>query len=329
MPMFVIVSGCATPPFAVATDVERATLEKIVQRRPSDGMLSRRAAQYNRDEACRDDFQLVGAREILWRSRLLAARVILMADRCQNLEEISRVFQAQGLTRPIREGLSRPLVDSELVRRILGSWESTRGIGLSVSQRLRFAASGDVMPSPEDLQRQFAEQVDRWWNKPGRVDYVPPQKPAAEHQTTSGVVGRQPEGDRTPPPAESDATPRVNNQVTPVVSIEETPLERTLALLKGSSRAKSLVKFLHGQSDWKATLCEFTRRLYSKGREPTAALQDTAKQLIRRTATTLAGRKAPLRIEYDWDQGQISLADVAASPGTARPYGKDVADVVK
>jgi hypothetical protein len=121
----------------------------------------------------------------------------------------------------------------------------------------------------------------------------------------------------------------VDRRPAAVVPDEETALERTLARLKGSSKAKSLVRFLHGQTGQKATLREMTRRFYSKGREPTADQQEPAKQQIRRTAKTLAERKAPLRIEYDWDRDEISLVEVAAKSGPATPSGKDVADVAK
>jgi hypothetical protein len=121
----------------------------------------------------------------------------------------------------------------------------------------------------------------------------------------------------------------VNGQAAAVASIEGTPLERTLKLLKGSSKAKSLVKFLHGETDWRSTLREVTRRFYTKGREPTADRLESARQQIRRTAERLAARKAPLRVEYDWDRDEISLVDVAAMPGPATPSGEDVADVVK
>jgi hypothetical protein len=294
----------------VVTDSERAALEKLLGRHPAGPLVAHWSAQWNQDGTLPPK-----KREIIWRARLLAARAILLAGEGQTPEGICRVFCGEKLTRPIRPDLSKPLVDASWIGRILASWESSRKIGLSVSQRLRYAASGNATPSPEDLQRRFAEQVDRWWNKPGRVDYVPPQEPAAEHQTASGDAGRQPEGDRTRPPAESDGT--VDRQPAAVAPIEETPLSRTLHILKGSSKAKNLVKYLHEQTAWKATLREVTRRLYIKveGREPTAGHYNAAKQLIRRKAKSLAGDKAPLRIEFDWDRDEISLVDIAATPG--------------
>jgi hypothetical protein len=121
-----------------------------------------------------------------------------MADRGQSPAEISAAFMDQGLKRPIRDDLSKPLVDADLVvGRALDSWRSSRGIGLSVSRRLQYAASGVVFASPEELpspeelepvlQRRFAELVSRSCNEPGRVDYVPPQK---------SVVSGQARGDR-------------------------------------------------------------------------------------------------------------------------------------
>jgi hypothetical protein len=95
--------------------------------------------------------------------------------------------------------------------------------------------------------------------------------------------------DPAPPPAAAEpAEP---------AAAEGTPLERTLHILKGSSKAKNLVKHLYGQTAWKASLRQVTRHLYSQGREPTADQNDNAKQLIRRKAVALAERQAPLRIE--------------------------------
>jgi hypothetical protein len=99
-----------------------------------------------------------------------------------------------------------------------------------------------------------------------------------------------------------------------VMSTEGTPLSRTLDILRGTSKAKNLVKYLHEQTAWKATLREVTRCLYSKGHEPTAGHYKAARQLIRRTAKSLAAGKAPLRIEYDWVRDEISLSDDVAMP---------------
>jgi hypothetical protein len=139
----------------------------------------------------------------------------------------------------------------------------------------------------------------------------------------------KPEGEPAAPAIRSITSKETPIEPAAAGLTEETPLAITLKILQGSSRAKSLVKFLHGQKGRKATLLEVTRRFYCKGREPTADRQGTAKQQIRRTAQTLAERKAPLRIEYDWDQDEISLVDVAANSGPARPSGKDVADVAE
>jgi hypothetical protein len=116
-----------------------------------------------------------------------------MADRGQSPAEISAAFCDQGLTRPIRPDLSKPLVTLALVEGILASWRSTRGIELNVSQRLRYVASCRVfvspeeLPSPEELepvlQRRFAELVSRSCNEPGRVDLVPPREPVEESQS--------------------------------------------------------------------------------------------------------------------------------------------------
>jgi hypothetical protein len=137
------------------------------------------------------------------RGELLAAQIILMADRGLSPAEISAAFCDQGLTRPIRPGLSKPLITPAVVEGTLASWRSSRELGLSISQRLRYAAlcrpfaSPEELPSPEELepvlQRQFAELVARCGNEPGRVDYVPPQEPAAEHQTPPGAAVRHPE----------------------------------------------------------------------------------------------------------------------------------------
>jgi hypothetical protein len=147
----------------------------------------------------------------------------------------------------------------------------------------------------------------------------------------SGTAARSDptESDRPGPPAGRDRTRPVDRQPASSVPTEGTLLERTLEILKGSSKAKSMVKFLHGETGHKTTLREVTRRYYSEGREPTADRQETAKQQIRRTAKTLAERRAPLRMEYDWDRDEIELVEVAAKPDPATPSGKDVADVVE
>jgi hypothetical protein len=126
-----------------------------------------------------------------------------------------------------------------------------------------------------------------------------------------------------------DGSPRENHQTAPLGTDGETPLEITLDLLKGTSKAKTLVRFLSEQSTGKATLKAVTRRLYSKGHEPTTKQQAKAKQQIRRTAKALDELKAPLRIEWDWDRDEISLVVAAAKPGPAKPSGKDVADVAR
>jgi hypothetical protein len=114
------------------------------------------------------------------------------------------------------------------------------------------------------------------------------------------------------------------------VPTEATLLERTLHILKRTSKAKPLVKYLHEQTEWKATLREVTRHLYcKKGREPTIWQQTKARQQVRRTAKTLGECQAPLRLEWDWDRDEIRLVDVAAKPGPAKPSGKDVADVAR
>jgi hypothetical protein len=168
----------------IVDDDERVKLEEIVRRHPIDRMLLRWAAQWNSVPGSPPPPLTVdspspikvpwppSAREVARRSWLLVAHILLMADQGRTPEEISRHFSERGLLRPIRKDLAKPLVDAGLIGRILDSWMSTRGVGLSVSKRLRFAASGnvlppasadDVLPTAEDLQRRFAEQVDRWW----------------------------------------------------------------------------------------------------------------------------------------------------------------------
>src|SRR5262249_30689060 len=132
-----------------------------------------------------------------------------------------------------------------------------------------------------------------------------------------------------PPAAVSTETPQAESQAAAVVPVEESPLETTIKTLKGSSKAKSLVKFLDEQTSRKATLRAVTRRLYTRGREPTAAQQETARQLIRRTAEKLDRLDAPCRVRWDWDRDEIELVGVAANPGPAKPSGKDVVDVAK
>jgi hypothetical protein len=138
-----------------------------------------------------------------------------------------------------------------------------------------------------------------------------------------------------PPPAANRSTPLTEGEpaaagkggedrpeagnAAAVALTEETPLEKALHILKGSSKAMGLVKYLYEQTGWKATLREVTRHLYIKAkvREPTAGHYKAARQLIRRTAKTLARLMAPLRMEYDWDRDEIRLVDVAAKPGPA------------
>jgi hypothetical protein len=182
---------------AVTTDAERVELEKILLRHPIEGLLSRLAVQWNpvKGSPPLPSNEKVpwppSYREIVWRGRLLSALIILMAARGLSPAEISAALMDQGLKRPIRPGLSKPLVTPALVEGILASWRSSRELELNVSQRLRHAAPCRVFASPEELQpelqRRFAELVNRCCNEPGRIDHVPPQE---------SVAGGQARGDR-------------------------------------------------------------------------------------------------------------------------------------
>jgi hypothetical protein len=198
MPTSTCAAHRAHPCSAGTTDAERIKLEKFLQRHPIEGALSRWAAQWNPGKdsppppSTEKNPWPPSSREVRLRGRLLAAHTILMADRGLSPAKISAAFIDQGLKRPIREDLSKPLVDAHLVGGILASWGSSRGIGLSVNQRLRHAAACRVFASPEEqpspeelqpeLQRRFAELVNGGCNEPGRVDNVPPQEPAEESQ---------------------------------------------------------------------------------------------------------------------------------------------------
>src|SRR5262249_38685333 len=94
------------------------------------------------------------------------------------------------------------------------------------------------------------------------------------------------------------------------VSQESTPnpLDQSLKVLKGSSKAKALITFLFQQSNRKATLLDVTRHLYGKHREPTRFQLSNARQLVRRTAAKLDASDAPLRLEWNWSE-EIELAD--------------------
>jgi hypothetical protein len=180
------------------TDAERVKLGKILQRLPSEWLFSRWAAQWNSGKdspppPSTEKFPWPpSSREVKLRGELLAAQIILMADRGLSPAEISAAFMDQGLKRPIRPGLSKPLITPAVVEGTLASWRSSRELCLSVSQRLRYAASGIVFASPEELpspeelqpvlQRRYAELVNRCCNEPGRVDSVPPREAAEESE---------------------------------------------------------------------------------------------------------------------------------------------------
>jgi hypothetical protein len=100
---------------------------------------------------------------------------------------------------------------------------------------------------------------------------------AAADASATAAPSDPPEGDGTGPPADPGRTPRVDRQPAAVMPTEGTPLEITLTLLKGTSKARSLVRFISEQSTWKATLKNVTRHLYSKSREPTIRQQEKAR----------------------------------------------------
>jgi hypothetical protein len=106
-----------------------------------------------------------------------------------------------------------------------------------------------------------------------------------------------------------------------------TLLKRTCDLLKGTSLAMTLVRFLGKELGKKFTREAIARHLYSKNRVPRIGQVRNAEQLIRRTAKTLAMSKAPLRIEFDFHLDEISLVNPDAKSGPATSSGEDVTDV--
>jgi hypothetical protein len=163
-----------------------------------------------------------------------------------------------------------------------------------------------LVPPPASLAEAPAPHDAK--GTPGRDETKPTE---LEREVESPPGDLFPPGNAAPTPSEI-VNPTDREPATAVMPIEETPLARTLRLLGGSSKAKSLVKFLDKQPARKATLKELTRQLHSRGHEPTRSQLCTAKQLIRRTAATLDQRKAPLRIQWDWDRDEIEMAEVAA-----------------
>jgi hypothetical protein len=186
----------------IVTDAERVVLLKRLDRYPAGPLMAHWAAQWNGDGTPAPEM-----RELRLLGRLLVARAILLGGDGRTPAEISRVFCGEGLTRPIRPDLSKPLVHADYIGRILMSWNSSRGFGLGVARRLRYAAYGDVFPSLEELHRRFEEEVERRWDELGRVDHVPPG-PATPSPSGTAAPADPTEGDRAEPPAAGPVAPK-------------------------------------------------------------------------------------------------------------------------
>jgi hypothetical protein len=85
-----------------------------------------------------------------------------------------------------------------------------------------------------------------------------------------------------------------------------TPLRATLAVCHGSL-AKSLIEFLAKQPEQKATRLQLYRHIYKSVNTPNQLNWRKLEQLVRRTASNLHGKRAALRIAWNWDQDVIRL----------------------
>jgi hypothetical protein len=271
--------------------------------------------------------------------KALLAHLFLLADNGRPPDLVYEELQRAGLP------FSRHNVAT-----LISRWVEREGIPETVSERLDHVGraesppGGAAGPSGDSVVEtdQVGPEVPRLRCGPttapgsngaplpgGPPPVEPKSSQAAERGRTaaadSGTAGRSTEGDRrtagqaeTLSVSESDSPlmpePRGDRGAKPVVLKEETRIERTLGILKGRSKGKTLVKLIDEQPDRKVTLKMVISRVYLSGRDPTPSQMltrsFTAKQLIRRTTEALCGLESPWRMEYDWNQDEIKLVEL-------------------
>jgi hypothetical protein len=233
--------------------------------------------------------------------------------RCNKEDAISLASQIQQqLTGPDPEGMSTGPGPLSPAIRELRYWKSERAwfVGFNYSDTMNPKSRGNLMRYRE-IERAAGQALAR------ASGHALPAGEVIEACTLQGF-----KLDPIPPefwkalliePIPTTA-PTTGESQTPASQAPPTdPLRATLALLKGSSKGRSLIKHLGALTDRRMTLKMVIGHFDLKGKDPSPAQMvnraPAAKQLVRRTAEKLVARKAPLRLDYDWDRDDIRLVD--------------------
>jgi hypothetical protein len=203
------------PVGTVLTAEELSQLEKLVAQRRYTNLRKRWADQWNtpHDSAkTRQQIEPLRPLEIKKLRIRLAAHKLILSNEGRTPKEVSDFFCQDGLIRPIRPDLKKPLIDSSTVKRTVESWLSSRDSGLSVVKRLRLASIGHVMEPAEPLwpnecfekvlQQRFADKVSamndgsRRFDSPGELADAVVQSPE-DDSTTGSPTPPQPLDPRT------------------------------------------------------------------------------------------------------------------------------------
>jgi hypothetical protein len=162
---------------------------------------------------------------------------------------------------------------------------------------------------PDDEYRDFLRSCGHTAARIERRDFLDDEEPDLDLFAEPESYQRKPEKSPDRSPAEAPDEPIARRRAMdspPPPEPEPTLLEQTLAKLKRTSVAKTLVKYVDEQANRRTTLEPLVRYL-NKGRAPTPWMMEKTKQQVRRTAAMLDERTAPLRLEWDWNQDYIEL----------------------